>query len=151
MQIESGWTFSTVLMQSGDVLVFDPFSGAMQEKIAAINEELDRDPTGASKAKVTSQEPAVIPCHSWIMRDVEPIRLPAITSTSLPDLLETGLSDDERAEETKLVKIAGMDNAVIGLTNKGHVLKFNLLSGEDASVRGSWEYVGTDVFNPSLF
>jgi SCF-associated factor 1 len=71
---------------------------------------------------------------------VNPLRIPPIPT--LPELNDAGLSQEERSKETVLVKIAAFDNSLIGLTNKGHVLKFGDLSNErsfNASTR--WEYV----------
>ena len=57
----------------------------------------------------------------------------------LPELPETGLSEEERRKETKLIKIAATHDCFIGLTNKGHVLRLDRLSHEDSS--GTWHYV----------
>ncbi|KAL6307246.1 RCC1/BLIP-II [Sparassis latifolia] len=141
LQIESGWSFSSVLTQSGDVLVYWPFDGRTQQVIATTNEELDQSPSPATRARVSATEPDVIPCHWWVMQDVEPTRLPAIPTGSLPQLLGTGLSQDLLGKETKLIKIAALDNTVIGLTNKGHVLKYSMLHGEDSPQHDAWEYL----------
>jgi len=47
----------------------------------------------------------------------------------------------EMKDETKLIKIAAFDNNLIGLTNEGHVLKFDSLSNEASSARGQWTYL----------
>ncbi|CDO70141.1 hypothetical protein BN946_scf184783.g25 [Trametes cinnabarina] len=127
VQVESGWTFSSVLTQSGDVLVYWPFGDRMKTIVDEKNEELNNaenaDLKAAAKAQVDASEPSLIPCYC------------------LPMLRRTGLSEDQLDEETKLVKIAGMDNCIIGLTNKGHVLRYERLTSEDEYQQGRWEYL----------
>ena len=80
-----------------------------------------------------------IPCVTWSLR-ADPLRVPAIPK--LPELESTGLSREERLKPTNLTKIAAFDIHLIGLTNKGHVLKFGDLSNEnsfDGTTR--WQYV----------
>ncbi|CCM03324.1 uncharacterized protein FIBRA_05452 [Fibroporia radiculosa] len=140
-QISSGWGFSSVLTESGDVFVYWPFSGRLQQVINEKNMELDEGGISEStRATPTKAEPTVIPCYPWDLQDVDPVRLPSIP-TRLPRLQSTGLSDEELDAETKLVKIAGMDRMIIGLTNKGHVLRYGDLGGEDSYQRGHWEYL----------
>ncbi|OBZ73495.1 hypothetical protein A0H81_06153 [Grifola frondosa] len=145
VQVESGWMFSAVLTTAGDVLVFWPFTGHMKELLERTNEELnqtaDTQANIAARARPTDAEPRVIPCHWWVMQGVDPLMLPPIPTGSLPELKDTGLTDEQLDEETKLVKIAGMDNNLIGLTNKGHVLIYGMLGGEDSYQRGRWEYL----------
>ncbi|KZT10184.1 RCC1/BLIP-II [Laetiporus sulphureus 93-53] len=139
VQVESGWAFSTVLVESGDVFVWWPFSGRIHEAVAAKNEELDVRPE--TRALPTDQHPDVIPCCTWELRDIDPVRLPAIPSGDLPCIEGTSLSEEQMSKETKLIKIAGMDNALVGLTNKGHVLRYDMLAGEDTYSRGHWQYL----------
>ncbi|KAF9819314.1 hypothetical protein IEO21_02202 [Rhodonia placenta] len=142
VQVESGWAFSSVLTQSGDVLVYWPFEGQMETAIAAKNVELDQQSAVTqNKALPTQKEPQVIPCYPWELHDVHPVRLPPIPDQALPRLTGTGLSDKELDGETKLVKIASMDDIIVGLTNKGHVLMYAPLTGEDAYQRGAWRYL----------
>ena len=68
---------------------------------------------------------------------MDPVKLPELPD--LPDLPGTGLSEEERRRETKLIKIAALPYRFIGLTNKGHVLMLNGLSDEDYI--GAWDYV----------
>jgi hypothetical protein len=82
----------------------------------------------------------IIPCETW-EADTDPIQLPPLPL--LPDL--TGESTEDQ-DLTQLIKIAGLDNHLIGLTNKGHVLKFGSLQDELTVSRGSWEYV-SDLFD----
>lgn len=144
VQVECGWTFTAVLTESGDVLVFWPHNGRMYERIHETNRRMDdmakedveanwkaRGVEGDSKDAVD-----VIPCRVWDIEDIDPVRLPAIP-TDLPSLPigpdgNTGL---------KIVKIAGMDNNLIALTSGGHVLRYNRLEGEDSYQQGRWEYV----------
>lgn len=135
IQITSGWTFSAVLTGSSDVLVYWPFSGDMETAIVTKTEELDQQTI--TKAFPTKQEPQVISCYTWIMQGVEPVRLPGIPVRDLPELLGAGSTIEG---ETKLVKIAGADNIIIGLTNKGHVLAYHLI-GENSDSHQSWVYV----------
>ena len=83
---------------------------------------------------------ATIPCHVLDV-SMDPVKLPALPD--LPDLPATGPPEEERREATKLVKIATMLRGLIGLTNKGHVLKMDDLDKEE-SVR-SWRYVSESV------
>ena len=132
-QIECGWSFSTVLMRSGDVYAWWPFGESFKNQYRETMVELDHDES--TKAIVPDGQ-TVIPCHLWEMKK-DPIRLPILPD--LPDLGTAGLSEEERKRETKLVKIAAFDNCLVGLTNKGHVLKIDGMSDED-SVQ-IWRYV----------
>ncbi len=95
----------------------------------------------AAKARGSEDSPHIIPCHWWVLQGADPVRLPPIPAHDLPELGRTGLSPEELDVETKLVKIAGIDNCVIGLTNKGHLLRYDRLSGEETYQQGQWEYV----------
>lgn len=133
-QIESGWAFSSILTTSGDVLVYWPYSGTLKQVLDTKSEELDA--AGDKQAYATSDH--TIPCVISTI-EAEPFRLPAIPV--LPVLPDTGLSQEQLNEETKLVKIAAYDNIIIGLTNKGHVLKFSGLTNEEDYLRSRWEYL----------
>ena len=103
-----------------------------------VQNELDQQEDEAVPAVLGGINP-IIPCETW-EADLDPFRLPPLPT--LPDL------DGEivgNQQPTQLVKIAGMDSHLIGLTNKGHVLKFGSLHGESMVSRGSWEYV-SDAF-----
>jgi len=134
IQAESGWFFCSVLTQSGDVLVYWHASGTMgrvfSDKMSEMNNE------GSTKAEVIGGHE--IPCVIWEMRQ-DPFHLPPIPE--LPVLQRNGLTDDEQSEPTKLIKIAALDNNLIGLTNKGHVLKFYGLDNETVYTSGRWEYL----------
>ena len=144
VQVESGWSFSAVLTQSGDVLVYWPFDRTIRNVIEQENAELDgtdNEHQITAKARPTPDNPNVIPCYWWVLHGVDPVRLPPIPVERLPQLRPTGLSRD--GENAKLVKIAGFDNNIIGLTNKGHVLRYNRLSQEDRYQEGYWQYVSS--------
>jgi len=140
LQAESGWSFCAVLTQSNDVLVFWPFSGEVDSRHA--EETAIMDERGDCHARPTPDH--TIPCVPMTLR-ADPLRIPHIPQ--LPELNDTGLSQEEKSKETVLVKIAAFDNSLIGLTNKGHVLKFGDLSNEDSFDRSTpWEYVKLPYF-----
>ncbi|KAI1796783.1 RCC1/BLIP-II [Ganoderma leucocontextum] len=145
VQVESGWAFSSILTQSGDVLVYWPFVGRLKEVIDGKMEEFDSSNDealhAAAKARPTEAEPNVVPCHWWVLHGVDPVRLPPIPASSLPELRYAGLAEEAFDEETKLVKIAALDNNIIGLTNKGHVLRYGELYDEEECHTGRWEYL----------
>lgn len=130
VQIECGWGFSAVLNKSGDVLVWWPFSEEMTTRIGERNVELDGQ--GDKRAEVTD---GVIPC---VISDliVNPVKLPG-----LPPLPELPGTNTSAGVETRIVQIGGLDLHIVGLTNKGHVLKFGSLGDETTVSQGSWEYV----------
>ena len=145
VQVESGWSFSSILTESGDVLVYWPGSGSFQEVIDEKMEELDSSDDerfkAATQARPAEAEPNVVPCHSWALHGADPVRLPPIPASNLPVLGYAGLSQDILDQETMLVKIAALDNNIIGLTNKGHVLRYGQLYDEEEYLTGRWEYV----------
>lgn len=137
VQAECGWSYSAALTASGDVFVWWPFGDSVQQVVATTNVRMDQE--GDKRAHATAD--GAIPCVTWDLHH-DPRRLPAIPR--LPDLPRPSRAygEDER-QETKLVKIAGMDNFLVGLTNKGHVLKFGDLSNELSLEQGRWEYVSS--------
>ena len=130
IQIECGGHFSAVLMRSGDVYAWWPFGDTFEDQYWATMAE----PAVDESTKTTV--PA-IPCCTWEINK-DPVKLP--TLPDLPDLPTTGLSE-ERRKDTKLIEIAGFNNCLIGLTNRGHVLKIDGLIDED-SVQ-IWRYVSS--------
>lgn len=72
---------------------------------------------------------------------MDPVKLPALPN--LPDLPATGLRGEEHREDIKLIKIATMFQCLIGLTNKGHVLKMDGLDNEDST--RIWRYVSESM------
>ena len=133
IQIECGWSFSAVLTKSGDVYAWWPSEGTFTDQFQEAMTELDRH---ESTIATVPNGGTVIPCYTWKM-NMDPVRLPILPD--LPDLLETGLSEEECKKETKLIKIAGFWNTLVGLTNKGHVLRIDGLTSED-SIQ-IWHYV----------
>lgn len=136
-QIECGWAFSSVLTRSGDVYAWWPFGDSFEGQYRETAAELDKDES--TKAIVPDNE-TVIPCHTWEMNK-DPFKLPILPD--LPDLPAVGLSEKEYEKETKLIKIAALDTCLVGLTNKGHVLKIDGLTDED-SVQ-IWSYVSRNA------
>jgi hypothetical protein len=134
LQVECGWAFSSVLTKTGDVFVFWPFKEEMLTRIAEKNAQFDR--AGGKKVTVSGSDD-VIPCVTWDLQ-MNPIRLPALPH--LPELSDTGEAGDSD-ENIVLIQIAALDNNLVGLTNKGHVLKYSNLIDEASVVRGKWEYV----------
>lgn len=132
-QIECGWAFCTVLMKSGDVYAWWPFGESFKERYAQAQAEMDQ--IESTKA-IVPEGGKIIPCHTWEMKK-DPVKLPVLPD--LPDLPETGLPEGERKKETRLIKIAAFDNCLMGLTNKGHVLKIDGFTDED-SVQ-VWRYL----------
>jgi len=134
IQVDCGWGFTSCLTKSGTVYVWFPFGGPLKELIETKMSEF-----GEARASTAREENGSIPCVTW-NTDFEPVRLPAIPI--LPDLPEVGQpnSDDDETD-THLVQIAGMDRVIIGLTNRGHVLKFQQVVDEISVSRGRWEYV----------
>ena len=96
--------------------------------------------------QVVPDHGAVIPCQSRELK-TDPIKLPALPN--LPDLPATGLSGEERRKETRLIKIATSSGCLIGLTNKGHVLKLNEMEDEDFT--RIWHYVSENACPGALF
>jgi SCF-associated factor 1 len=131
-QVECGWTFSSFLTKSGDVFAWWPSAGRMGEIVDQKMREMDDE--GEKKAQASAQH--VIPCVPWDMEEM-PTRLPPIPSLpELPDAGNTSHSDD-----IQLIQIAAFDQHIIGLTNRGHVLKFGPLHNESGVEDARWEYL----------
>ena len=145
IQIECGWPFSAVLSKSGDVYAWWPYGDTFEDRYWEIMDELDKDKS--TKASVPDNE-TIIPCHTWEMR-MDPVKLPILPD--LPDLPSTGLPEEARKKETKLIKIAGFDNSLVGLTNKGHILKMDEMYA--AEFTPVWHYVSESaqmIWHPFL-
>ncbi|KAF9240700.1 regulator of chromosome condensation 1/beta-lactamase-inhibitor protein II [Melanogaster broomeanus] len=125
-QVESGWSFSSVLTRAGDVFVWWPFSVEMQERINSHNTAMDEM---GSRVHATD---GVIPCSGWELPK-DPHKLPELPR--LP-MLVSGAKD----LDVHLIKIAALDNHLVGLTNQGHVLKILVQNGGIAG-REAWEYL----------
>ena len=137
VQAEAGWSFSAVLTESGDVLVYWQSSGSMGKAFKEKMSVMDGY-DGSGESRVRPDKNYRIQCATWQMEQ-DPFRLRPIPD--LPLLQSNGLSEKEQAEPTKLVRIAGMDNVLMGLTNKGHVLKYDGLHDERSFDGVHWEYV----------
>ncbi|ESK97802.1 f-box protein [Moniliophthora roreri MCA 2997] len=129
VQVECGWAFSAVLTKSGDVLVWWPFSGRLKERFDEKMAEMDRD----GDKKVLPIEDNTIPCIPWEVEE-HPTLLPPLPP--LPDF-----SEEKSDKETRLIQIAGYEDHLIGLTNKGHVLLFDSLGGDTSVQNGRWTYL----------
>ena len=131
IQIDCGQTFSVVLTRSGDVYAWWADAGTFRELYLETH-----DPTMG----LIADHEGVIHCQTLELK-MDPIKLP--TLPDLPDLLATGLSEEEHRKETKLIKIAACDDCLIGLTNKGHVLKLDELDNEEYT--RIWRYVSENA------
>ncbi|KAI5123508.1 hypothetical protein M0805_006668 [Coniferiporia weirii] len=134
IQAECGWMYSAALTASGDVFVWWPFKESVQQAFAVTMAQMDE--AGDKRAHATAD--GVIPCATWDLHH-NPSRLPSLPN--LPSLSHSGTLYEDERQETKLVKIAAMDGFLIGLTNKGHVLKFGDLSNLASLQQGHWEYL----------
>ena len=135
IQIECGVVFSAVLTRSGDVYAWWTNEGTFDELYMEIHNP---------RMGVIADHEGVIHCQTRELK-MDPIKLP--TLPDLPDLLATGLLQEDRRKETKLIKIAACNDCLIGLTNKGHVLKLDGLETEDHT--RIWHYVSENVcFDP---
>ena len=91
---------------------------------------------------VVSNNETVIPFHTFSI-DMDPVKVP--TLPDLPDLPATGLPEGEHRKESKLIKIAVLSHCLIGLTNKGHVLRLYRLRNEKYML--TWHYVSESTDN----
>ncbi|KAH6915918.1 regulator of chromosome condensation 1/beta-lactamase-inhibitor protein II [Coprinopsis sp. MPI-PUGE-AT-0042] len=130
LQVECGWSYSAVLSREGQVFVWWPSTGGLQAVLTQKFSELN------GSNKVRSDGEAVIPCATWTA-DFEPLRLPSLPS--LPELTSTG--SKKKGPRPQLVQIAGMEGLMIGLTDQGHVLKFDSLHDETTALNGRWQYL----------
>ncbi|KAJ3721357.1 regulator of chromosome condensation 1/beta-lactamase-inhibitor protein II [Lentinula guzmanii] len=131
IQVECGWNFSSALTRSGDVLVWWPFSDPLRTVIEVKMGEMDNQ--GESfRAHSTD---GTINCTPWDLQ-TDPIVLPSLPF--LPKLSDAE-SDSESVDDVpRIIKIAGFDNAMVALTNQGHVLLFDALG--EVSL-GNWQYL----------
>jgi len=129
IQIACGSLCSAVLTRSGDVYAW-PAHTVQYDKAMA---ELDKD---ESTRVIVPDGGTVIPCHTWEI-NMDPVKLPI--PPDLPDLPMTGLPEEERRKETKFIEVATCSGSLVGLTNKGHVLKMGRLDEEGTAL--VWDYV----------
>ena len=142
IKIECGWEFSTILMKSGDVYAWWPLRTTFEDQYQEAMTELDKD---QSMKAIVFDNKTVIPCHTWEIKK-DSVRLPVLPD--LPDLPVTGLSEEECSKDAKLIKIAALDNCLIRLTNKGHVLKMDELTNKD-SIQ-IWHYMSESTADDSV-
>ena len=121
IQIACNYPFSTVLTRSGDAYQWELFGGSINSQYLETMAKLDKD---ESTQVIVPDGEVVIPCYTWKM-NADPIKLPI--PPNLPDLPMTGLPEEEQRKETKLIRIASGGDYLVGLTNKGHVLKMERL------------------------
>jgi len=133
IQVECGWQFSAVLTGSGDVYMWWPYSSNFESQYKEAMAKLNK---GESTKAIVPNGGIVISCHTWEI-NMDPVKLPILPD--LPNLPGTGLPEEECRKETKLVRIAGLDNSLIGLKNKGHVLMIDGVGKEQPT--GTWYYV----------
>ena len=131
IQAECGEWFCAVLTGSGDAYAWWVDAGTFAD--------LYQETRKISVGPVIEAE-AVIPCLTRELK-MDPIKLPALPD--LPDLPATGLPEEERRKETRLIKIAAGYDRLIGLTNKGHVLKLDGMRNEDDT--RVWYYVSENM------
>ncbi|THV05547.1 RCC1/BLIP-II [Dendrothele bispora CBS 962.96] len=129
IQVECGWTFSSLLTKSGDVFIWWPFAEQINALIQSKMSEMDQE--GNKQNAVDG----VIPCACWDL-EMDPYLLPP-----LPPLPNLSASDDAASVDTQIIQIAGFEDRLIVLTNHGHVLVFNSLTDETRAPRGSWQYL----------
>lgn len=138
VQVESGWMYCSVLTGTGDVYVWWPFNNPLRSCFLEHMEKMDEE--GNQFAEVSD---GVVACATWDLLH-NPFRLP-----DLPNLPELSIAKENESKlhtRPELIKIAAMDNHLVGLTNNGHVLKFGDLSNETNAARGRWEYVRPSFF-----
>ncbi|KAF9453914.1 RCC1/BLIP-II [Macrolepiota fuliginosa MF-IS2] len=130
IQIECGWSFSSALLKNGEVLVWWPTTGSLAEIIRAEGDRLDNQSIGQAQAV-----DGVIPCHTWTVT-LDPVLLPSLPP--LPDI--TNAEEEFKKNPPRLIEVGGMEDQLVGLTNYGHVLKYNGLHNEQATT-SDWHYL----------
>ena len=131
VQAECGQWFCAVLTRSGDAYAWWVDAGTFKD--------LYLETRRISVGPVIEHEGVVL-CRTQEFK-MDPNKLP--TLPDLPDLPGTGLPEEERKKETRLIKIAAGSHCLIGLTNKGHVLKLDGMRNEDDT--RIWHYVSEAV------
>ncbi|KAF8514431.1 regulator of chromosome condensation 1/beta-lactamase-inhibitor protein II [Hysterangium stoloniferum] len=110
-QIESGWRFSAILVESGEVYVWWPFDGEAGQLVDAHSSNDPEHP-----------KDGIIECQPWEV-DIDP--LPILDHTlNLPHL-----RGNDQPVGDKIVKIAAGDNFIVAITEGGHVLKVDFFEG----------------------
>ncbi|TEB36688.1 RCC1/BLIP-II [Coprinellus micaceus] len=133
VQVESGWSFSAVLLASGEIFVWWPFN----DPLAHIIQE-HRDAIGPDQSKrARANDKREISCLTWDVNSVELTRLPHLPE--LPTLGDIGNAEDD--QPPRIVQIAGLDSRIVGVTDQGHVLAFGRLSDAEDISNSTWEYL----------
>lgn len=136
VQVESGWSFSAVLLASGEIFVWWPFN----DPLAHIIQE-HRDAIGPDQSKrARANDKREISCLTWDVNSVELTRLPHLPE--LPTLGDIGNAED--GQPPQIVQIAGLDSRIVGVTDQGHVLAFGRLSDAEDISNSTWEYVSIE-------
>ncbi|KAI0091641.1 regulator of chromosome condensation 1/beta-lactamase-inhibitor protein II [Irpex rosettiformis] len=170
IQVECGWGFTAVLTSSGNVFVYWPRENGrdrLGRLIYKMNRKWDEESVGMAKLEGVHgdhEDPLRTKCHVWNVdaetpndsyRDDEGheiqeegvimVKLPDLEGYDLPKLTnmkgQSGESDTD--EPVKIVKIAGLDNTIVGLTNNGHVVMIRGLEGQETSqlAGNRWTYL----------
>lgn len=139
-QIECGFSYCSVLTESGDVYAFSPFFGRMA---ASYNEQMR---VMDKEVNIISEEPLdnSIPCNTWDL-SFDPDRL------HRPLLNLPGLRNGKRLEEVRnngptIIKMAALMSGIVAVTNQGHVLKYDLFHRRTDIRAFGWEYVCSFTF-----
>ena len=133
IQVESGWSFSAVLLASGEIFVWWPFNDPLARIIQEHRDAMDPDQSKRARANDKRE----IPCVTWNVNSVELARLPTLPELpTLGDIQNVG--DDQ---PPRIVQIAGLDSRIVGVTDQGHVLAFGHLSDAGDISNSTWEYV----------
>lgn len=136
-----------MLNRTGEVFVWFPsdawHGSALTPEEMDAEDDYDDDDDDDENEYITAGYSGVhsdeIPCTTWNLRQ-DTFKLPGLPE--LPSLpVCTGAEPD-----VKLVKIAGLENTLIGLTNHGHVLLFGLLTNESSAKSSRWTYVGDSIY-----
>ena len=113
--------------------MWQPFGDTLRDRYEEGLAELEKE---ESTKAIIPDDRTVIRCRTLEI-DWDPVKVPI--PADLPELPGTGLSEEERRKETKLIKIAATHGRLIGLTNKGHILRLGGSNYKDTS--GTWDYV----------
>jgi SCF-associated factor 1 len=140
IQVESGSSFSCALNSSGMVFIWKPTwpdTSCQCRSAASTFDPLYRH----NEAELAPND--IIQCCGGRVAELDPILLP-----DLPHL--PPLYDEDEACPPQLTNIAAGDQFMIGLTNYGHILKFDLTGIDNQSTPGElasvfnqrhWQYV----------
>ena len=141
MQIECGWTFSAVLTQSGDVYIWITSQLREDDRFKSKMDEMNAD----KDKEAFATDDGEIPCATWDY-DFNPFRVAPLPS--LPNFANPGSTE----QNVRLVKIAAMEHSLVGLTDKGHVLKYDDVQvTETGRLGGRWIYVSDYMLLNSSF